>query len=127
MPFGRQSNKKIARPIPAVTIDLPAFKASTPLSFATSAVPVAPFCNTTAVAEQLVPQAYPLGQHPPPSPFAQLNHPTAQPLAPNAASPVPLGMTDTVTPFELIARVDEAAGQEVKPQSRPTRQQPGCA
>lgn len=94
------------------------------LFFATCAVPVFPPCKTTPVAVQLVPQAYPLGQHPPPCPLAQLNHPNAHALAPKAASPVPLGMTDIVTPLEFIAKVEDCAGQDVRPQSRPTRQQP---
>ena len=92
------------------------------LSFATWAVPVAPPCTTTPVAVQLVPQAYPLGQHPPPSPLAQENHPWAQPPI-SAAPAVALG-TATVTPSLFTASVEEATGQDVRLQSRPTWQQP---
>ena len=94
-----------------------------PLSFATVAVPVAPPCTTTPVAVQLVPQAYPLGQHPPPSPVGQENHPCAHPPVPVAAPSVTLG-TATVTPSLFTATVDEATGQDVRLQSRPTWQQP---
>ena len=116
---------KIIRPRQDQSIHPTALTLAAPLFFATSAVPVAPPATTTAVAVQLVPQAYPLGQQPPPCPLAQLNQPCAHPLAPNptAAPPDPLG-TATVTPFEFKARVEDAVGQEVRPQSRPTRQQP---
>lgn len=92
-------------------------------SLATCAVPVAPPLTTTAVAVQLDPHAYPPGQHPPPWPAAQLNHPDAHPFWPNAASVSPVG-TATVTPSLVKAIVEEAAGQDVRPQSRPTWQQP---
>ena len=113
------------RPIIPIAIHFATSALSAPLSFATLAVPVAPPWTTTPVAVQLVPQAYPLGQHPPPCPLAQENHPWAHPLAPNpiAAPSVPLG-TATVTPSLFTARVEEATGHDVKSQSRPTWQQP---
>lgn len=99
---------------------------SAPLSFATVAVPVAPPCTTTPVAVQLVPHAYPLGQHPPPPP-GQGNHPCAHPppvAAAVAPPPPPPSGTATVTPSLLTASVEEATGQDVRLQSRPTWQQP---
>lgn len=112
-------------PIIPIAIHFLTSALSAPLSFATLAVPVAPPWTTTPVAVQLVPQAYPLGQHPPPCPLRQENHPWAHPLAPNptAAPSVPLG-TATVTPSLFTARVEEATGHDVKSQSRPTWQQP---
>ena len=94
------------------------------LSLATVAVPVWPPCTTTAVAVQLTPQLYPLGQQPPPPSLPQLNHPPAHPPTPNSGGSLPLG-TAMVTP--LLVRMVEgvAAGQDVKPQDRPTWQQPG--
>lgn len=92
------------------------------LFFATTAVPVAPLPTTTAVAVQLVPQVYPLGQHPPPPPLSQLYHPNAHPLTPKAGW-VPLG-TRTVTPRLFRVVMGEATGQDVRAQSRPTWQQP---
>jgi len=124
IPCHQHDSSKIARPVLPIAIHPLTPIVPAPLFFATCAVPVFPPCTTTSVAVQLVPQAYPLGQHPPPCPLAQLNHPSAQPLAPNAASPVPLGITDTVTPSEFIANVEDCAGQDVRPQSRPMRQQP---
>ena len=110
-------------PIHPTAIQLPPSTRSAPLSFATLAVPVAPPCTTTPVAVQLVPQAYPLGQHPPPSsPLGHENHPCAHP-PPVAAAAAPLG-TATVTPSLFTASVEEATGQDVRLQSRPTWQQP---
>ena len=51
----------------------------TALFFATLAVPMAPPPVFTPIAVQLSPQAYPLGQHPPPPVAPQLNQPKAQP------------------------------------------------
>ena len=78
---------------------------------------------SVAVAVQLCPQAYPLGQHPP---SAQLYHPCAQlpvlgaelPETPESAGP------NITTPLVLATVVAEEVGQEVRAQSRPTRQQP---
>ena len=123
-PCHQHDSSEIARPELPIKIHHPKTTVPARLFFATCAVPVLPPCTITPVAVQLVPHAYPLGQHPPPCPLAQLNHPKAHALAPNAASPVPLGITDTVTPFEFIASVEDCAGQDVRPQSRPTRQQP---
>lgn len=100
---------------------------SAPLSFATVAVPVAPPCTTTPVAVQLVPHAYPLGQHPPPPPPwppGQGNHPCAHPPPVAAAVAPPPSGTAIVTPSLLTASVEEATGQDVRLQSRPTWQQP---
>jgi hypothetical protein len=89
----------------------------------TATVPVA----SAAVAVQLCPQAYPLGQHPPPSSSAQLYQPCAQLPLPNAdlTEPVsePAGPKMT-TPFALATVFESGVGQEVRAQSRPTRQQP---
>ena len=117
--------RNATRPITPQTTQRLNSTLSAPLSFATLAVPVAPPCTTTSVAVQLAPQAYPLGQHPPPCPLGHENQPSAHPLAPNptAAPSVPLG-TATVTPSLLTASVEEATGQEVRLQSRPTWQQP---
>ena len=94
-----------------------------PLSLATVAVPVTPPPIFTPVAVPLSPQTYPLGQQPPPPASPQLNQPWAHPPSPNAA-PVVLTGTLTITPLLFRATVEEAAGQDVLEQSRPTRQQP---
>ena len=117
--------RKATKPIAPQTTQLLNPTLPAPLSFATLAVPVAPPCTTTFVAVQLAPQAYPLGQHPPPCPLGHENQPSAHPLAPSptAAPSVPLG-TATVTPSLFTASVEDATGQEVRLQSRPTWQHP---
>ena len=74
-----------------------------------------------AVAEQAVPQAYPLGQHPPPMLAAHVVHPLAH--APvsrvfTVVMPLPLGaITDSVlSPTTVILAV---VGHDVTAQSRP--------
>jgi len=105
------------------------------------------------LAVQLAPQTYPLGQHPPPALEAQLDHPDAQLPLPAAPAPPPSApavvvatlvvsaadvrlalplstetvtpeATRTVTPLLFTANDDGPVGQDVTPQSRPTRQQP---
>lgn len=100
-----------------------------------AAVPAAIFSATdgvatldpVAVAVQLCPHTYPLGQQPPPFSAAQVNHPCAQLPVPNSvpAGPIPgpVGATIT-TPSTVATVVDADVGQEVRLQSRPTRQQP---
>lgn len=100
-----------------------------------AAVPAAIFSATdgvatldpVAVAVQLCPHTYPLGQQPPPLSTAQVNHPCAQlPLpssVPAGPIPGPVGATIT-TPSTLATVVDAEVGQDVRLQSRPTRQQP---
>jgi hypothetical protein len=73
---------------------------------------------------QLLPQTYPLGQHPPPADAAQLNQPVAQePLSEAVVAAVPVGTT-IVTPSVVMIVVDDVAGQDVESQFRPTRQHP---
>jgi hypothetical protein len=86
----------------------------------TEAVAVA----SVAVAVQLCPQAYPLGQQPPPLPSAQLYQPCAQLPVPKAEPVSELTTPKMTTPFELATVVKAEVGQEVKAQSRPTRQHP---
>ena len=77
--------------------------------------------SPVTVAVQVEPQAYPLGQQPPPSVPGQLNHPLAQPpvvMGP-AVIPLPVGAT-TVTPSVLTRAVEALVGHEVLAQSRPT-------
>lgn len=76
-------------------------------------------------AVQLLPQIYPLGQHPPPAEAAQLNHPVAhEPLLSWAVvAALPVGRA-IVTPSVLMIVVDEVAGQDVVSQLRPVRQHP---
>lgn len=64
------------------------------------------------------------GQQPPPTSLAQLCHPLAQFPVSNSG-PAGVGAT-IVTPLPLLAAtvVDPEVGQSVRPQSRPTRQQP---
>lgn len=80
-----------------------------------------------AVAVQLCPHLYPLGQQPPPLSAAQVSHPCAQLPDPKGTPtdpmPDPVGATMTI-PFVFATVVDADAGQEVRLQSRPTRQQP---
>lgn len=93
----------------------------------------APACSlmTVAVAVpaldavQLLPHTYPLGQQPPPTDAAQLNHPMAQEplLCATVVAALPVG-TATVIPFVLIRVVEDVAGQEVVSQFLPVRQQP---
>lgn len=77
------------------------------------------------VAVQLVPQAKPVGQHPPPAVSAQLNQPLAHRAAPVAVeAPVVLGTGITIVrPSEMKVELD-VIGQEVVSQFRPVRQQP---
>ena len=122
-------------PIPtATTHNIPPPPTSTlpaRLFFATFAVPVTPVPTNTLLAVQLAPQTYPEGQHPfassPTTPLwlAQLNHPNAHPFAPKPSSLT--CATPTVTPLLASARDVDAAGQENRAQSRPSRQQPGWA
>jgi len=75
------------------------------------------------ILQLTLPQTYPLGQHPPPSPAAQVIQPLAQaPVArfPGAVIPVPLGATivKELVGFETSV-VDAIAGQDVDAQSRP--------
>ena len=93
-----------------------------PLSFATFAVPVTPPPILTPVAVQLSPQAYPLGQHPPPPSEAQRNQPRAQPSSPNLVGSA--GATATETPLLLRTSELAGAGHDVEEQSLPIRQQP---
>lgn len=87
-------------------------------------VAVAVAVASVAVAVQLCPQAYPLGQHPPPSPSVHLYQPCAQLPVPSAEpAPEPAGPKMT-TPFVFATVVEGGFGQEVRAQSRPTRQQP---
>lgn len=73
-----------------------------------------------ATAAQLVPQANPVGQQPPPTVSAQLN----QPCAHRPAPPVMVWTgTTMVSPFE-IAVVEGVTGHDVVSQSRPVRQHP---
>ena len=67
------------------------------------------------VALQLDPQANPVGQHPPPTVSAQLNHPFAHLPVP----PVIVGAGATIVlPSDTIV-VDDTVGQDVVSQSRP--------
>ncbi len=76
------------------------------------------------VAVQVCPQAYPLGQHPPPSLAAHELQPCAQlPVWPEDPTPGPVGAT-IVTPFEFKTVVEVVGGHDVRLQSRPTRQHP---
>jgi hypothetical protein len=96
-------------------------------------LPPAPGCSLTTVAVavpeldavQLLPQTYPLGQHPPPAEAAQLNHPVAQEplLSVAVVAALPVG-TAIVTPSVLMSVVEDVAGQEVVSQLRPVRQHP---
>jgi hypothetical protein len=101
--------------------------------FTTACFPAAPGCSFTTVAVavppeldavQLLPHAYPLGQHPPPAEAAQLTQPVAQvPLSEAVVAALPVG-TAMVMPSELMTVVDDVAGQDVVSQFRPTRQHP---
>lgn len=108
---------------------------SQPLACKATPFPAALFSPTAgavapapvAVAVQLCPHTYPLGQQPPPSFAAQVSHPWAQLPVPRSgpADPIsgPVGATITM-PFVFATVVEAEAGQDVKSQSRPTRQQP---
>lgn len=94
--------------------------------------PTPPGCSFTTVAVavpeldavQLLPHAYPLGQHPPPAEAAQLNQPVAQePLSEAAVAALPVGTAIVMLSLVIIA-VDAVAGQDVVSQFRPTRQHP---
>lgn len=84
-------------------------------------------------AVQLEPHRYPVGQQPPPTVSAQLNHPLAHRpilllllLLLVAAVAVPVAVitgTTIVTPSLAIV-VEGVAGQDVVSQSRPVRQHP---
>lgn len=97
-------------------------------------------CAPDIVAVHIVPHAYPLGQHPPPSLTAQLNHPFAQ-FPPGKIVVVPvtvavavvsvLGVAGVlpepatmVTPLLTTTVCVAGMGQDVLWQSRPTRQHP---
>lgn len=112
----------IATPLPHATN-----ASSHPQTCTSGAALGATFCTAladavpVAVYVQLLPQPYPLGQHPPPKLAAQLDQPAAQePLS--VANEAPVCAT-IVMPL-LTKPVVETAGQDVFWQSRPTRQQP---
>lgn len=70
-----------------------------------------------AVAVQLDPQAYPVGQQPPPAVSAQENQPLAH--LPGLREPPPvLTGTTTVTPSDINI-VEDVVGHDVVSQSRP--------
>jgi hypothetical protein len=81
--------------------------------------------ETVAVAVQLLPHIYPVGQQPPPLLAAQVDHPVAH-------APVKIGfavrplevVAITVTLFLSIKVVVALVGHEVGAQSRPNLQQP---
>ena len=78
-------------------------------------------CDAVAVAVQLDPHAYPIGQHPPPAVSAQANQPLAHfPVL--LELPVVTGST-TVTPSDVKV-VEDVVGHEVVSQSRPVWQHP---
>lgn len=101
-------------------IPKPASLSAPAATFATSTVPAA-----AIVGSQLtVPQAYPLGQHPPLALAGHVDHPFAQ--LPSAAAVVaaePAG-TPIVSPLNVTSCTVEVLGQFVVAQSRPVRQQP---
>ena len=81
--------------------------------------------GTVAVAVQLLPHAYPVGQHPPPSLAAQLDHPVAHAPVKIAFAVRPLdAVAMMVTLFASIRVVISLVGHEVGAQSLPKRQQP---
>ncbi|KAI9782006.1 MAG: hypothetical protein M1835_004133, partial [Candelina submexicana] len=148
------TNSTIATPIPIPHHRLPfhsiTFPAPLGATFPTFLAPVAP----AGAAQVAVSHENPLGQHPPFALGAQLNQPLAQPPLPAcaltpAAADVVVGALETicgadeaelpdglgeaalapdnatiVIPLLVKIAVVPSVGQEVMPQSRPTRQQP---
>lgn len=125
MPRHNTASKKSFRYIDAMPMRLPLLGATGCCGCAFGTAPVA---DDPAVAIQLVPQAKPVGQHPPPAVSAQLNQPLAQRATPvpplDAAVPVvlPAGTT-MVRPSDVKVELD-VIGQEVVSQFRPVRQHP---
>jgi hypothetical protein len=81
--------------------------------------------ETVAVAVQLLPHTKPVGQHPPPSLAAQLDHPVAHTPVKMELAVRPLdAVTMMVTPLLSISVARALVGHEVGAQSLPRRQQP---
>lgn len=112
----------IAKPI-MLTLGLHALLVVPSAAFATLTPPVPVTLLPIPFVQLSVPHSNPPGgQQPPPTSAPQVCQPCAHPLPPLPLL-IPVGAT-TVTPLPCATVVDPLAGQSVRPQSRPTRQQP---